>query len=193
MYTCISECHSRGSQSFWFLPEASFGLRVLSLPAPVCVYQSLSVRKLRACSSWDHRIWTKDFKIPIVLGGGYWPWLSRSNLTAASKFTPFPACMPHNSSPGQVWITKFGPEVQNIFVNSSPPGQNGRNFGYNIFRRVFVNEKVFILIKISLKFVPKGLIDNNPALVHIMTCRRIGDKPSPEPMLTRFTDAYMRH
>ena len=29
----------------------------------------------------------------------------------------------------------------------------------------FVNEKFCILIKISLKFVPEGPIDNNPALV----------------------------
>ena len=35
----------------------------------------------------------------------------------------------------------------------------------NIFKCIFLNEKVWILIKISLKFVPKGLIDNNQALV----------------------------
>ena len=35
----------------------------------------------------------------------------------------------------------------------------------NIFKRNFLNEKVRILIKISLKFVPKGPINNNPALV----------------------------
>ena len=29
----------------------------------------------------------------------------------------------------------------------------------------FFNENVWILIEISLKFVPKGLIDNIPALV----------------------------
>ena len=29
----------------------------------------------------------------------------------------------------------------------------------------FVNEKFYILMKISLKFVHKGSIDNNPALV----------------------------
>ena len=32
----------------------------------------------------------------------------------------------------------------------------------------FVDEKFWILIKISPKFVPKGKIDNNPALVQIM-------------------------
>ena len=35
----------------------------------------------------------------------------------------------------------------------------------NIFRSIFLNEKVNILIEISLKFVPKGLVDNNQALV----------------------------
>ena len=50
-----------------------------------------------------------------------------------------------------------------------------------------------ILIKISLKFVTKIPIDNNPALVKIVACRRVGGKPLSESMLTRFTDAYVRH
>ena len=50
-------------------------------------------------------------------------------------------------------------------LNSSPPGQNGRHLADNLFRCIFVNEKFCILIKISLKFVPKHPIDNNPALV----------------------------
>ena len=35
----------------------------------------------------------------------------------------------------------------------------------DIFKRIFLNENVRILIQISLKFVPKGSIDNKPALV----------------------------
>ena len=50
-----------------------------------------------------------------------------------------------------------------------------------------------VLIRISLKFVPKGPIDNKSALVQVMAWRRTGDKPLPEPILTQFTDAYMRH
>ena len=53
--------------------------------------------------------------------------------------------------------------------------------------------KFCILIQISLKFVSKGPIDNKTALVQVMAWRRIGDKSLPEPMLTQFTDAYMRH
>ena len=35
----------------------------------------------------------------------------------------------------------------------------------NNFKCIFLNETFCILIKISLKFVLKGPIDNNPALV----------------------------
>ena len=49
--------------------------------------------------------------------------------------------------------------------NSSLPGQDGHHFTDNIFQCIFVNEKFCILIKISPKFVAKGPIDNNPALV----------------------------
>ena len=35
----------------------------------------------------------------------------------------------------------------------------------DLFRCMFMNEKIYILIKISSKFVPKGLINNNPASV----------------------------
>ena len=56
-----------------------------------------------------------------------------------------------------------------------------------------MNEKFCILIQISLKFVPKGPIDNKAALVQVLVCRQTGDKPLPEPMVTHFTDADMRH
>ena len=53
------------------------------------------------------------------------------------------------------------------------------------FKRKFVNENVLILIKVSLKFVPKGPINNIPALVKIMAWCLPGDKPFSEPMMTR--------
>ena len=77
--------------------------------------------------------------------------------------------------------------------NTSRPRQNGRHFADDTFKRIFVNENVRILIEISPKFVPKGPIDNIPALVQIMAWRRPGDKPLSEPMMGLFTDAYMRH
>ena len=63
----------------------------------------------------------------------------------------------------------------------------------NIFKCIFLNENERITIQISLKFVPMSPVDNTPALIQVMAWRRPGDKPLSEPMLTRFTDAYMRH
>ena len=51
------------------------------------------------------------------------------------------------------------------------------------FTYKFVNENILISIKISLKFVRKGPINNIPALVQIMAWRRSGDKPLYEPMM----------
>ena len=78
-------------------------------------------------------------------------------------------------------------------INSSLPEQDGHLFADDIFRCIFDDEIFCILIKISLRFVPKGTNVNIPALVQIMAWRRIGDKPLSEPMLTQFTDAYVRH
>ena len=50
-------------------------------------------------------------------------------------------------------------------LNTLRPRQNGRRFADDTFKRIFLNENVWIPIKISLKFVPKGQINNIPALV----------------------------
>ena len=48
----------------------------------------------------------------------------------------------------------------------------------------FLKMKIFwIYIKISLKFVPKGPINNILELVQIMTWSHPGDKPLSEPMM----------
>ena len=63
----------------------------------------------------------------------------------------------------------------------------------DIFNCIFLNENDRIPIQISLKYVPKSPIGNKSALVQGMAWRRTGDKPLPEPMMTQFIDAYMRH
>ena len=67
--------------------------------------------------------------------------------------------------------------------NTLRPRQNGRRFADDIFTCIFLNENVWILLKISLKFVPKIQINNIPALAQIMAWRRPGDKPLSEPMM----------
>ena len=64
--------------------------------------------------------------------------------------------------PGE-WL----PAQMVIFVRllTHLPWTIDRHFAEDIFSCIFVNEKFWIVIKISLNFVPNGPIDNNLALV----------------------------
>ena len=76
-----------------------------------------------------------------------------------------------------------GTEMVSFCINTLKPRRNVQHFTDDIFKRIFINENVWILIKISLKFVSKGPINNIPALVQIMAWRRPGDKPLCVPMI----------
>ena len=78
-----------------------------------------------------------------------------------------------------VWYLKH---LRPLF-NTLRPRQNGRYFPDDIFKCIFLNENVWIPIKIPVKFVPKGPINNITALLQIMAWRRPGDKPLSETMI----------
>ena len=61
--------------------------------------------------------------------------------------------------------------------------QNGRHFVDDIFKSIFLHENIWIPIKISLKFLSMGSINNIPALVQKMAWRRPDDKPLSEPIM----------
>ena len=63
------------------------------------------------------------------------------------------------------------------------PRQDGRYFADDVLKCIFLNENVWISLKIPPKFVPRSPINNIRALVQIMAWRRPGDKPLAEPML----------
>ena len=122
----------------------------------------------------DHHVWvsicycaiftTKAlFSCPTAtLRGNYSDWLLASgwwNQFCGSLFSKIAFCVKST-----FWYQKQCKSSGNLahYFNSFPPGQNGRHFADDIFRCLFVNEKFWILIENSLKFVP---IDNIPALV----------------------------
>ena len=87
-------------------------------------------------------------------------------------------------------VYKMADESSRYFVafsmaNTLRPRKNGRHFADGIFNCIFMNENIWISIKITLKFVPKGPISNIPALVQIRAWRRPGDKPLSKPMMVR--------
>ena len=55
-------------------------------------------------------------------------------------------------------------------INTLRPRQNGHHFVDAIFKCIFLNKNVWIQIKISPKFDPKGPVNNILALVQIMAC-----------------------
>ena len=67
--------------------------------------------------------------------------------------------------------------------NTLRPRQNGRHFADNTFKRIFLNQIVEILIKISLKFVHKGPINNISSIGTDQATTNGG----------KITYAYMRH
>ena len=69
------------------------------------------------------------------------------------------------------------------FINTLRPRQNCRHFA-DIFKCIFLNENVRILLRISLKFVPKLRSNQHySSTVQIMAWRRPDAKPLCEPMM----------
>ena len=52
-----------------------------------------------------------------------------------------------------------------------------------MFKCIFLNENAWIPIKLSMKFIPKGSINNIPALFQIMAWCRPGDTPLSESVM----------
>ena len=72
-----------------------------------------------------------------------------------------------------------------LICKYNEPDTSCRDFADDIFKYSFLNENVWISLKISLKFVSKVRVNSIPALVQIMAWRQLCDKPLSKP--------YMRH
>ena len=66
-----------------------------------------------------------------------------------------------------------------VVLKAEAPGLMASTLADDNFNCIFLNENDRISIRFSLKFVPKNLIENKPALVEVMAWRRIGAKPLP--------------
>ena len=83
--------------------------------------------------------------------------------------------------------------VSHLIFNTLRLRQNGWHFSDDIFKCIFLNEDIWISKTISLKFILKGPINNNPALVQIMAWRCPGDKPLSEPMVLSLLTHNIHH
>ena len=78
---------------------------------------------------------------------------------------------PKNGTVLQDEWTLWEPGYLNGHFSTLRQRQDGCHFPDDIFRHIFLNENAWILNNILLKFVPKGPINNIPALVQIMAWR----------------------
>ena len=106
-------------------------------------------------------------------------WVSSSNWRGLQLKTSFHEVVNSLMACLYRWIWSV------ICVDTKWPRQNGRHFPNDIFKWIFFNKNVWISIKISLKFVCNGPINNIPSLVQIMALYGPGDKPLSEPKVVR--------
>ena len=103
-------------------------------------------------------------RVPYLYGLAFSKISFSSTISASLNFISF------NPSPR---YTKWPPFWQTTFWNAFP--------------------WMKIPIQIALKFILRNPVNNKIVLVQVMAWCRLRDKPLPEPMVTQFTYAYMRH
>ena len=92
--------------------------------------------------------------------------------------TTIPAFRSRHSG-GIRWID-CAPRVVSTLMSK----QKVHHYVYHVFESIFISKNL------PLKFVPNGRIDNNVALVQMITSARTGDKPLSEPTMAKFSGAY---
>ena len=85
-----------------------------------------------------------------------------------------------NKTATHSWPDPYADWAVSEIISTLRPRQNGRHFADDVFKFIFLNENVWILIKISLRFV---LRVKWTALVQIIGWRHQGDKPLFERMM----------
>ena len=94
-------------------------------------------------------------------------WMSNHITYETTDAITYPCLCPCLSSHNVMLVRD--PWQQSIcIVNTLRQRQNGNHFRNDIFKCIFLNENVCILIRISMKSVQWVSIDNRPALVQIM-------------------------
>ena len=120
------------------------------------VHSGANQRKLQSSAS-----------LAFVRGIHRWPVNSPHKWPGMRKMLPFDDVIMNRPPANNQYSYHCALYCQAYLVryNQSLPRQNGRHFADDMFKCIFINEMFCISIQISLKFVPNGPIDNNPALV----------------------------
>ena len=112
-------------------------------------------------------------KMASILSRGRWVNMTQSHNITQSNFGRLVTA--DEAPRHQTWVSFKKGQLRQA--------KRGRHFADDTFKCILLNEKVYIFIRISMKFVPKGPIYYESALVQVMAWRQTGDKPLFEPVL----------
>ena len=97
-----------------------------------------------------------------------------------SKFNHWPFCRSINTY-SYPTASHCSGRYCHLHINSFEPRRSRRQFADDIFISISLDEEIQISSEIPLKFIPNGLINNNPTLVRIMAWHWPVVKPPCEP------------
>ena len=97
-----------------------------------------------------------------------------------SKFNHRPFCRSINTH-SYPTASHCSGRCYHLHINSFGPRRSRRQFADEIFISISLDEEIQISSEIPLKFIPNGLINNNPTLVRIMAWHWPVVKPPCEP------------
>ena len=119
-------------------------------------------------------IWYRKTQYMILKGGHdlYNLYIHMNNVTTQGLFHPYKV----------IECCTDGIHKQLILIHRNRD-KNNHNLADDILSRIFVNQNVWISIKMSLKFVLNGPVANMPAYVQIVALCQTGDKPISGPMV----------
>ena len=126
------------------------------------VTQHNSAREMNCYDDFSAKQWKSNCGCDDATSGvtkNLGQWISRSEHTPPPQPHPQPQPQPPTPTP------------------TPTPDKMAALLADENFKCIFVNGNDRILIRISLKFVPRSPINNNPALVQVMAWHRTGDRP----------------
>ena len=178
------ECRKVKKKKFFFTFRSPSGARDFQTPCfPDGIYLKFEILKCLYKCSVNNKQWLVEVMARHHINLNQWWQSSMMAGVANGQYVSRPnwdlkACDNHFVG---IWY-RLIPIMISFRLNTLRLTQNRYHFA-DICECIFLNENVWILIKISLKFVPWRQINNIPAMVQIMAWRRPSYKPLSEPIL----------
>ena len=115
---------------------------------------------------WSALILTTNRDGNIIQYGQRWRLFTFQYTKSCYRFVWYKFSTNFNYKSFAIWKCFISQSLSESYhFNTLRPIQNGRCFADDTFKRVFMNKKLCILIRISMKFVFKGPIDNKSSLI----------------------------